>query len=249
MGNPVVYFEINGPDGPALEKFYGELFGWAMQPMAPEANYTLVDTHGRAGINGGIGTTRDGSASVMFYAGVSDLQATLDRAPSLGGRTATPVTEIPNVPIAFARLADPDELVIGLVQITERDEAAPGPSAGDGAPVDWFEVIGSDARRTQRFYCDLLGWTIDDSSAPGYGMVNTDAGGRGISGGLGAASEDAKWVTVYAHVRDVETTLARAEELGGARVYGPNVVDDHMKTGAFRDPAGLVFGVYEHEHN
>jgi hypothetical protein len=30
------------------------------------------------------------------------------------------------------------------------------------------------------------------------------------------------------------------------RVYGPNAVDDHMQTGAFRDPAGNVFGVYHH---
>jgi predicted enzyme related to lactoylglutathione lyase len=26
----------------------------------------------------------------------------------------------------------------------------------------------------------------------------------------------------------------------------PNAVDDHMETGAFRDPAGSVFGVYHH---
>ena len=40
MGNPVVHFEVNGPDGSALEKFYCELFGWAMQPLPPEAGYT-----------------------------------------------------------------------------------------------------------------------------------------------------------------------------------------------------------------
>src|SRR5207249_9174925 len=35
-------------------------------------------------------------------------------------------------------------------------------------------------------------------------------------------------------------------ELGGKREYGPISVDDHMQTGAFRDPAGNVFGVYFH---
>jgi predicted enzyme related to lactoylglutathione lyase len=47
-------------------------------------------------------------------------------------------------------------------------------------------------------------------------------------------------------VADVEQTLAAAERLGATRVYGPNAVDDHMQTGAFRDPAGNVFGVYHH---
>ncbi len=28
MSNPVVYFEILGPDGRALSNFYHQLFGW-----------------------------------------------------------------------------------------------------------------------------------------------------------------------------------------------------------------------------
>jgi predicted enzyme related to lactoylglutathione lyase len=49
---------------------------------------------------------------------------------------------------------------------------------------------------------------------------------------------------VYARVPDVEAALARAERLGGSRVYGPNQVADHTYTGALRDPSGNVFGVY-----
>jgi hypothetical protein len=29
-------------------------------------------------------------------------------------------------------------------------------------------------------------------------------------------------------------------------VYGPKPVDDHTETGAFRDPAGNLVGVYHH---
>jgi predicted enzyme related to lactoylglutathione lyase len=81
-------------------------------------------------------------------------------------------------------------------------------------------------------------------SRGGYGLVDTGAG-RGIQGGIGAGGK-ARWATVYASVPDVERTLAIAEKLGAARVYGPNAVDDHMETGAFRDPAGNVVGVYHH---
>jgi uncharacterized protein len=65
--------------------------------------------------------------------------------------------------------------------------------------------------------------------------------------GLGAGGQE-NWATVYASVSDVERTLARAEQLGGTRVYGPMAVD-HMQTGAVRDPAGNVFGVYHHQHH
>jgi uncharacterized protein len=75
-------------------------------------------------------------------------------------------------------------------------------------------------------------------------MVDSGAR-RGIQGGLRASAES-HWATIYASVPDVEQTLAKAESLGGSRIYGPMAVDDHMQTGAFRDPAGNVCGVYHH---
>ena len=117
-----------------------------------------------------------------------------------------------------------------------------------GQPVAWFEIVSPDAERARKFYTELFGWTVAGAdSAPGYGMTDTGAG-QGIQGGLGS-SEENHWATIYASVPDVEQTLAKAESLGGTRIYGPMAVDDHMQTGAFRDPAGNVFGVYHHgEH-
>ena len=81
-----------------------------------------------------------------------------------------------------------------------------------------------------------------------YRMVDTGSD-RGIRGGVGTGQhEDAgqreHWATVYARVPDVGAALARATELGGSREYGPMDVAEHMQTGAVRDPAGNVFGVY-----
>jgi uncharacterized protein len=245
MGSPVVHFEIGGPDDGPLLRFYGELFGWRLTRVPGGVNYTLVDTQGGAGVNGGIGKSGTGDPWASFYVEVDDLQAVLDKAESLGGKTVLPITEIPGM-VAFAMFDDPDGLLVGLVKGSEPQEGVPqGPSDGGGAPVDWFEVLGADAARTQRFYTELFGWKLNDSGFPAYGLVDTDAGGRGIQGGLGAGG-DHRWATVYASVPDVEQTLAAAERLGATRVYGPDAVDDHMQTGAFRDPAGNVFGVYHH---
>ena len=246
MGNAVVHFEIGGPDDAPLVAYYGALFGWDLQTISG-GSYTLIDTRGGGGVNGGIGKSQTGEPWATFYVEADDLQAVLDKAASLGAKTVMPVTDFGGA-VTIAMFNDPDGLLVGLVKAADPAQAGeqPGPSAGAGEPVDWFEVLGSDAGRTQRFYADLFGWTVGDNDpgAQGYGLVDTGAG-RGIQGGLGA-SDQASWATVYASVADVGQTLAKAESLGGSRVYGPMAVDDHMQTGAFRDPAGNVFGVYHH---
>ena len=234
MANPVVRFEVGAAEHGPLVEFYGELFGWGMETISE--GYTVVDTQGGQGLTGGVGRSNTGDPWATFYVEVDDLQATLERAEALGGRTVVPVIELPGM--AFAMFDDPDGLLVGLMRAGATAEAVTRPpSDGDGAVVDWFEVLGSDAGRSQAFYRELFGWEVPGGA---YGQVTA-----GIGGGIGAGGDN-RWATVYASVGDVEATLARAEALGGARVYGPNPVDDHTLTGAFRDPAGNLFGVYHH---
>jgi predicted enzyme related to lactoylglutathione lyase len=240
VAHAVVHFEISGPDTGQLAEFYSRLFGWQMQPV-PGAGYTLVDTSAGSGINGGIGESADGA--VTFYIETDDMQAALDKVNLLGGKTETPITELAGM-VTFARFSDPDELLIGLVLAPADPDQVIAPTAGDGAPVDWFEVLGADADRSHRFYAEIFGWQAS-AAGPGYAMVDTGTS-RGIKGGLGVSADQGSWATVYASVPDVEAVLGRAVELGGAREYGPNPVDDHMQTGALRDLAGNVFGVYHH---
>jgi predicted enzyme related to lactoylglutathione lyase len=252
-----VHFEVGAADDAPLVAFYGEMFGWGLQGF-PGGGYTMIDTRGGAGINGGIGRSQTGQPWSAFYVEADDLQAALDRAGELGGTTVLPVTDFGGG-VTIAMFSDPDGLLVGLVQAPPADSPGDGsaaPSAGSGEPVTWFEVIGRDAARTQRFYADLFGWEVDDPASTGYATVNTGTG-RGIQGGLGGGV-GAQWATVYAKVADVDQALARAGKLGGspvgdsgvpelksaarAALYGSD--DSGMATGAFRDPAGNVFGVF-----
>jgi predicted enzyme related to lactoylglutathione lyase len=263
MAHPVVHFEVTGADGRQLANFYAGLLGWQPKPV-PGSGYTLVDTCAGAGVNGGIADSQDGESSATFYVEADDLQAVLDKVNLLGGKTQTPITELPGM-VTFARFEDLDGLVVGLIlgpggqlaaapgqAAAAAAEPVPGPSVGTGAPADWFEIAGADADRSQRFYAEIFGWQAADSDgdsgqvnpAPEYRMIDT-CSDRGIRGGIGPGRQG-PWATVYARVPDVEAALARAVELGGTREYGPVAVDDHMQTGAVRDPAGNVFGVYSH---
>jgi uncharacterized protein len=252
VAHAVVHFEIGGPDDQQLADFYARLFGWSMRPI-PDIGYTLIDTCGGAGINGGVARRADGSAAITFYVQADDLQSVLDKVNLLGGKTDTPITELPGM-ATFARFEDLDGLVLGLVlgpggAAAQAGEAAvaSGPSAGAGTPVDWFEVLGSDCAETSRFLAEIFGWQASQHGSP-YRMIDTSSD-RGIRGAVGTGrpgdpGRPANWVTVYARVPDVETALGRAEELGGGREYGPLAVADHTQAGAVRDPAGNVFGVY-----
>jgi uncharacterized protein len=257
MGNAVMHFEIAAADDGLLVAFYGELFGWDLRDSSG-GGYTLIDTRGGSGINGGISKSQTGAPWSAFYVETDDLQATLEVASSLGGTTVMPPAAIGGG-LTIAMFNDPDGLPIGLVRSAAESaqEEAPAPSAGSGEPVTWFEVMGSDAARTQQFFAEVFGWTVD-TSFPGYAAVETGAG-RGIQGGLGGGTQ-ARWATVYAKVADVDQTFSRVEKLGGSPIADPavpalksaaraalyGVIDDPMKTGAFRDPAGNIFGVFDY---
>ena|SRR5215207_8710404 len=115
MASPAVaWFEITGKDGPALQKFYGDLFDWQIQDPGDGSGYGVVNA-GPKGIGGGIGPAQDGGpGQVTFYVEVEDPQAYLAKAESLGAKTIVPVTEMPQFGLTFAFFADPEGHVMGL---------------------------------------------------------------------------------------------------------------------------------------
>ncbi|MBD0291842.1 MAG: VOC family protein [Thermoleophilia bacterium] len=117
-----------------------------------------------------------------------------------------------------------------------------------GRAVVHFEVIGSDPGKLQGFYSDLFEWKINAENPMRYGIVeregNVNPQGVGIGGGVGAGPEGyGGHVTFYVEVPDVEAALARAEELGGTRMMGPDKIMDGVEIGQFTDPEGHLVGL------
>lgn len=113
MANHVVHFEILGKDGKKSQAFYGSLFGWNIDASNP-MDYGMVSAS-EAGVGGGVSAAMDGKPAVTVYVEVADLDATLKKAESLGGKTVMPPTEVPGGP-KLAQFSDPDGNVIGLTQ-------------------------------------------------------------------------------------------------------------------------------------
>jgi predicted enzyme related to lactoylglutathione lyase len=120
-----------------------------------------------------------------------------------------------------------------------------------GHPVVHFEVIGKDGEKLRSYYSELFGWEIDASNPMGYGVVqregNVNSDGVGIGGGVAGGPDGYDGhLTFYVEVPDVEAALARAEELGGTRLMGPDEVPGMgLVLGHLTDPEGHLVGVIQ----
>jgi uncharacterized protein len=112
MANPIVHFEIRSPDPDGARTFYGDLFGWTY-PAGGFPGYTYVDSGMTEGtIPGGISPLQGGQQFVTVFAEVVDVEATLERAVTLGGTIVQPAQKVPGV--TFGLFADPQGNVIGV---------------------------------------------------------------------------------------------------------------------------------------
>ena len=110
MSNPVVHFEIGCQNQEKTADYLSQLFGWKMQPMGPA---TMIDTGSDSGIKGHITALgHEPQRYTIFYVQVDNVQAYLDKAGKLGGKTLVPPVEIPTG--TFASFADPEGNTVGL---------------------------------------------------------------------------------------------------------------------------------------
>jgi predicted enzyme related to lactoylglutathione lyase len=124
MGRPVVHFEVIGKDPEKLRSFYGDLFGWEFDTsgsvselVSEPGNYGSVQpdtTTGGVGIPGGVGGGPNYTAHVVFYVGVPDVEAALQRAESLGGTRRMGPDQAPGRDLVVAHVTDPEGNLIGL---------------------------------------------------------------------------------------------------------------------------------------
>ena len=95
MAQPVVHFEIIGKEPAKLRSYFGELFGWEFDTSSPVAeavsepdDYGFVNrntTSEGTGIPGGVGGGSAYTPHALFYVGVPDVEAALQKAEELGG--------------------------------------------------------------------------------------------------------------------------------------------------------------------
>jgi uncharacterized protein len=111
MSSPLVHIEVAGRDPAKLQQFFGEAFGWQINADNP-MNYGMFMLTDAVG--GGVGPAPEGTdGHAMFYLGVDDVEATLQKIESVGGKRVFGPMDVPDGP-TIAHFADPEGHVIGL---------------------------------------------------------------------------------------------------------------------------------------
>ena len=250
MGNPVVHFEIGGPDGPALQQFYRDLFGWRVEQQDEDMGFYGVVWANEGGIGGGVfPTTEDMPVRnyVTVYTQVDDLQAALDKASGLGGNTIMPPMEIGPEVGSVAMFMDPAGNAMGLYSLPE-NWSGEMPPKGDGPAVVHFEVGGSDAEGLENFYTQMFAWQISgvDMGGMTYRLVQQE--GEGIGGGIFPHEEGMPPNTpsVAVMVDDLQAYLDKAVGLGGEAMMPPTDLPGGFGAIAiFYDIAGNRISLYK----
>jgi uncharacterized protein len=124
MGQPVLHFEVIGRDPANLRTYYNDLFGWEFDTSGPvseavsqRGNYGFVNrntTSDGTGIPGGVGGGAGYESHALFYVGVPDVEAALEKAESLGGKRLMGPESKPGGGLVVGHFSDPEGNLIGL---------------------------------------------------------------------------------------------------------------------------------------
>ncbi len=113
--NPIVHWELMGPDGEAMKKFYSSVFDWKFQSPPGFDNYYMTEAED-TGVGGAVGQgMEEMPAYAAIYVQVDDIEATLGKIEEQGGKTVVPRTVIPDT-VVFGMFHDPAGNLVGLVE-------------------------------------------------------------------------------------------------------------------------------------
>ena len=109
-----------------------------------------------------------------------------------------------------------------------------------------FEIPADDVARAKAFYTQLFGWQIE--APPGftdYWLIQTDAEGQALGGGLFPRQMPGQGVLNYIGVESVTEYAARIEALGGKIVMPRSPVPGMGLFAVFQDPEGNAMALWE----
>jgi predicted enzyme related to lactoylglutathione lyase len=113
--NPIVHWELMGPDGEGLKTFYTTIFDWKLNTPEGFESYFLTEGDDM-GVNGAVGKGSEQMPTYQaIYVQCDDIVAKLAEVEANGGSTVMPRTEIPEV-VTFALFSDPAGNLVGLVE-------------------------------------------------------------------------------------------------------------------------------------
>ena len=237
------------PDGAIA--FYGKLAGWTTEAHAQDPSYRMWKTP-KVTIGGVMKLPEEaqkmGSPSHWVpYVEVTDVDGTVHKAQSMGGKVYVPGTDIPTMG-RFAVLADHQGATFAIY----RGSAGLSPDTEPGpGEFSWHEMIAADLDAAWRFYSSLFGWEKRealDMGQAGIYQVFRNAGGSRDLGGMYKKPADMPapphWLC-YVNVASAAKAGEFTRKSGGQVMMGPMEVPGGGHIIAGVDPQGAAFATFE----
>lgn len=242
--NKPAWVDLATKDPAGARDYYAKLFGWQID-VNPDPQYS---GYGRAQIDGkdvaGIGGTQspDQPSTWSFYIGTDDADALAGKVEAAGGTVAGAPFDVGDQG-RMAVFRDPTGAFFSVWQATRMG----GFQVQDRNAYAWAELNARSVEDAIAFYTKVFGWSTRRSEmpdAPDYTefLVGDEsiAGAWELNPNAPAGAPNA-WL-VYFGVDDVDAAAAKAVELGGHEVNGPQ----DFPGGRFAivsDPQGATFGL------
>ena len=111
-----------------------------------------------------------------------------------------------------------------------------------GNPLCHFEFMTNDSAKAKAFYGDVFDWQFDETSLPGYTLINA---GSEPTGGLFPRPPETPnpCLNVYFMVDDIDATLDKATERGASVIAEKTTIPHVGEFAMFTDPDGISVGI------
>jgi hypothetical protein len=235
-----VWFENASRDPKAAQAFYGELFGWKVDPSPMGATKYDRIMAGGVGIGGyhALDAKDPRPAHWISYLSVPDVDKGLAAAKAAGAKVVVEAFDIPTVG-RMGGIVDPQGAALMLFHGADGDNATDDPPAA--GRWFWNELWVADPAAAATFYEKAFGYAVkemDMGPAGTYRVLEKDGVSRA---GIMASPKGvpAMWLP-YAAVDDCDATVARARKLGGKVHFEPTDIPDIGRFAVLADPQGAA---------
>ena len=244
--------ELATTDQKAGVAFYKALFGWDVneQPIGPTEVYSMFQVRGKPV---GAASTQQPQERQMgvpphwnSYVTVANVDESAKKAESLGGKVFMPPFDVMDAG-RMAVLQDPTGAVF---EIWQANRSIGAEILNEPGALCWTELTTTDTKAAEKFYTGLFGWTPKHSAA-GAPMEYTEFSVNGQPS-IGMMAKPAEmpahipsyWMP-YFQVADCDASTAKAKELGGRVMVGPQDIPNTGRFTIVTDPQGAMFAVFQ----
>ena len=237
-----VWIDLASSNPQLVKSFYAQLFGWTFEESGEEFGHYINFFKDGQHIAGLMQNQQPGAPdSWVTYLCSVDAKATADAVSAASGQVIVPPMDIADLG-TMAIATDSGGAVIGVWQPGEHKGYALAGEAG--APV-WHELHTTAYDAVVPFYQQAFGWETNVmSDTDDFRYTVMVAGGTQLAGVMDAATflppgTPSNW-QVYLGSEDVDATLAKVVELGGAVTQAAEDTP-YGRLAQAADPTGAVF--------